>query len=96
MKKILILLDVVGIVISICVLLINKDARLFEVLALFIMSMAYTIWQDKILRLGASLKWKYSYDIEPTKFAYATAKVVTVILTVGGYICCIYYALNFS
>lgn len=72
-------------------MLIYGDTELFEVLAIFIMSMAYAIWQDRILRFGTSLKWKYSYDIEPSKFSYTTAKIVTVILTIGGYLCCAHY-----
>lgn len=95
MKKVIILLNAIGIIISICMMLIYKDAKLFEVLAIFLMSMAYTIWQDKILRFGASLKWNYSYDIEPSKFSYATAKIVTVILTIGGYLYCAHYSITF-
>lgn len=93
MKKILVLLDAIGIAISICLLLIYKDLQLFEVFLIFLMSMAYTIWPEKILRLGASLEWKASSDIEPTQFARITIKVVSVILTVGGYICCVYYTI---
>ena len=74
--------------------LVCKDAKLFEVLAIFLMSMAYTIWQDKILRFGASLKWNYSYDIEPSKFSYATAKIVSATLTIGGYLYCAHYSIT--
>lgn len=96
MKKFLIFLDAIGIVISICMLFIYRDTELFEIPALFLMSMAYTIWQDKILRFVISLNCEYPYDIEPSKFAYTTAKVVTVILTAGGYICCATYFLALS
>ena len=94
MKKVLVLLDIIGIAIGIFILLTSKNLRLFMVVAIFLMSIAYTIWQEKILRIGASLEWKNSSDIEPSQFAYATSKVVSVILTIGGYICCAYYALS--
>lgn len=94
MKKVIILLNAIGIVVSICMMLVCKDAKLFEVLAIFLMSMAYTIWQDKILRFGASLKWNYSYDIEPSKFSYAAAKIVSATLTIGGYLYCAHYSIT--
>lgn len=91
MKKVLVLLDIVGMVISVGMWLVTQDKSLLKVFVIFLMGMIYTIWSEQIMRFRVSWEWKYSYDLEPTKLARITAKAVPVILTIGGYFLCVFY-----
>ena len=93
MKKMLLLLNAVGIVIGIAELCIYQDMQLWKALVLFLISMAYTIWPEQLLRLGASMRWKDAYDLEPTRLARATEKVMTIVMTISGYLFCVYSAI---